>query len=68
MLASHPANASKNAPPSGPENSNPARSKVRVSFAISRKFWFISVSIRFPRDILPMSILAHHHHLLNRNH
>jgi hypothetical protein len=68
MLASHAANASKNAPPSGPENPNSAHSKVRASFAISRKFWFISVSVRFPRDILPMPALAAHHRLLKRNH
>jgi len=68
MLASHPANASKNAPLSSPANSNSVHSEVPVSFAISRKFWFISVSVRFPRDILPMPVLAAHHRLLKRNH
>jgi hypothetical protein len=68
MLASHPANASKNAPPSRPAKSNSVHSKAPVSFAISRKFWFISGSVRFPRDILPMPILAAHHRLLKRNH
>jgi len=46
MLASHPANASKNALLSMPPNLNPAHSTAPVCFAISRKFWFISVPVR----------------------